>query len=285
MVGTIPGTLPQPVGPGHTKHPKQGLRPPAGGQVVPPRILRDARQSIKLTFPPAHRRHRVTGIFSTIPGPREGTEELGAFQPSDPDEIPRARRSHPRTRKLRGGEGRMFPRQSSTCRAGREIGKAAGAAHARRGALPAGARGWRRGQSAPTRPGRRPPPSPRSGGEIAVGQAGVRRGTGMGQPCTPSCAAKALCRGSSRCHPRGGPGGARGGDARAGTGGGDLRRLRRTALGDLSGAQGTGASGSPTTEAGVGERKEHEAQRGLSSCRLMKEGRTRGGTAAQSGVP
>lgn len=75
----------------------------------------------------------------------------------------------------------MFPRQNSTCRAGREIGKAAGAAHAGRGALPAGARGWRRGQRAPTRPGRRPPPSPRSGGEIAVGQAGVRRGSGVGQ--------------------------------------------------------------------------------------------------------
>lgn len=159
MVGAIPGTLPQPAGPGHTRHPKQGLRPPVWGQVVSPWILRDGRQSTVLTFPPGHRHHRVTGIFSTFPVASEGTEELGALQPSDPDETPRARQNHPSSPQSPRWEGRMLPSQRSARRAGSDVGKARGAAHAGRGALPAGP-GVAPGPAPPTRPGRRRHPLP-----------------------------------------------------------------------------------------------------------------------------
>lgn len=65
------------------------------------------------------------------------------------------------------------------------------------------------------------------------------------------------------------------GDARAGAGVcWDRGRLQGVDLGDLrgTGVHSTGAPGCPATEAGVGEGKENEAQRGLSSCRLMWEG-------------
>lgn len=239
-----------------------------------PWIPRGARQSIVLTFPPGCRHHRVTGIFSTIPVPREGTGQLGALQPSDPDETPRARRSHPSSPGAPRWEGRMFPSQRSTCRAGSEIGKTPGAAHAGPGALPAGVVGCPRGQRAPTRPGRRQPPS-----SCSVGRSRrVRRGTGVGQ---------ALCRGSSRCHPRGRSGGERrvmpGLEQAAGISRGSEEQVR--VISQRGGSPGHRAPGCPTTQAGVGEGKEHEAQRGLSSCRLMREGWTRGRTAARPGVP
>lgn len=107
---------------------------------------------------------------------------------------------------------------------------------------------------------------------IAAGQA-------WDSPDTPS-----LCRGSSRCHARGGPGGERprtpGLEREAGVSRGSEEPIWVISQED----GGTGAAGRPTPEAAAGEGKEDEAQRGPSSCRLMREGWTRGGTAAHRGT-
>lgn len=55
-----------------------------------------------LAFPPAHRHHGVTAVFSTPPAPSEGTEEPSSpqIQPSDPE--PGGVAPHPH--KFRGGK-------------------------------------------------------------------------------------------------------------------------------------------------------------------------------------
>lgn len=229
---------------------------------------------------PEHRAHISTPPLAPRdtfpPCPSEWTGELGALQPPDPDETPRARQpaspgvpAHPEA----GGKDAPKPVEhwlhpSTTHCAGSQIGKTLGVAHAGPGVLPARAVRWPQGQRAPTCPCWRPSPSSSSGGKMVPGQV-------WGSPDAAAGTTKASCHGDTHCHPSGSSGPGWPGEGMAGLeqgsgGGWDRGRLRRADLGDLggTGVGSTEAPGCPPTEAGVGEGEENEAQRGLSSCRF-----------------
>ena len=116
---------------------------------------RDAPRSVAPTFPPGHRHRGAEGAFSAIPAPSEGTGGAGSpAAPPDPAEAPNqmnmyiliyinctkriwgvhAGITHQR-RAPRGARAGCRP-AGAACRAGSEIGKAPGAAHAGPGVLP-----------------------------------------------------------------------------------------------------------------------------------------------------
>lgn len=271
-----------------TRDTQNGAQCPQWGRAVAPWI-----PAGMLTGASRSHFHPATGTmgprerFPTFPLPAKG---WGSWEPSSPQTQMR----HPQPRVHQAAGVTRCPRAPRGSREGRSHAGAALAAPRR--SLPC----WKRDRQNTQRCPRRPRGAPSRGGQVAPGPACPdppspapvtffllrwedRAGKGVGQPRhRVRC-----CRGiMPQRHPLSpareqGPRVARGGERwvmpelEQGSGGGwDSGRLWRADLGDVMGmgVHGTGAPGCPATQAGVGEGKENEAQRGLSSCHLMWEG-------------